>query len=271
MRAKPVSQLLSAPSVGTQVVRFTPFMPVDPAEAIKLGDFAHVPTVVGGQRDERRSNYQSSIGWTKDQYVTWVRTNFGAQSDAVLGHYPWPGAADQNSAPYLMAAISTDSGVINSTRDAAGVFVEPGTGGCGTRELRVEMSRYTRTYAYEFDHRSGPGWTDIPGYVWGAGHATDLNYLFPLHDIDTESEYHNFGPAEFQLADQMVKYWGAFIKKGNPNTAGQPWWPHYKLPDLGLTLSLRAGADGATQLITDDQYSVEHQCDFWNTLSAYNS
>ncbi|WP_325117031.1 carboxylesterase family protein [Streptomyces sp. GMR22] len=25
-----------------------------------------------------------------------------------------------------------------------------------------------RTYAYEFDHRTGPGLTQIPGYVWGA-------------------------------------------------------------------------------------------------------
>ena len=56
---------------------------------------------------------------------------------------------------------------------------------------------------------------------------------------------------------------------GNPTVAGQPWWPHYKLADLGLTLSLRSGAEGQTQLTTDAQFSSLHQCGFWNSIAAY--
>jgi len=271
MRSKSVEQLLAAPVAGTTVVRGTDFMPVDPAAAIRAGRFAHVPTVIGSQRDEGRSFFQSSIGWSKNQYIAWVRTNYGADAEAVLAHYPWPAKTSRNTAAYLISAVATDSGLLGATRNAAGRFQYPGIGGCGTRELRVEFSRYTRTYAYEFAHRTGPGWTDVPGYVWGAGHATELNYLFPQHGINTESEFHNFGPAEFRLADQIVKYWGAFVKKGDPSTAGEPWWPHYKLADLGLTLSLRAGADGRTHLITDAQYSRQHHCGFWNSIAAYNS
>jgi para-nitrobenzyl esterase len=41
------------------------------------------------------------------------------------------------------------------------------------------------TWAYEFAHRTGPGLTPIPGYVWGAGHAAELAYLFPSFDNGT--------------------------------------------------------------------------------------
>ena len=271
LRSKSVAQLLAGPSAGASAVRGTPFMPVDPAAAIKSGNFTHLPTVVGSQLDEGRSFYQASIGWTKNQYVAWVTTNFGTDAAAVLAHYPWPATTNANTAPYLMSRVATDSGLLGATKNAAGRITAPGLGGCGTRELRVQISRFARTYAYEFAHRSGPGWTDVTGYVWGAGHATELNYLFPQHGINTESEYHNFGPAEFQLADQIVDYWGAFVKHGWTSTANQPWWPHYKLVDLGLTLSLRSGSDGNTQLITDAQYSAQHQCGFWNSIAAYNS
>jgi para-nitrobenzyl esterase len=170
-----------------------------------------------------------------------------------------------------MSDVATDAGLPASTQDADGRITHPGLGGAGARELRVVISRYARTYGYEFDHRSGPGWTDVPGYVWGAGHATELNYLFPQHGINTESEYHEFGPAEFALADQMVAYWGSFVKDGNPSTRHQPWWPRYKPANLGLTLSLRTKAEGGTRLITDAQYRSEHHVTFWDSISAYNS
>ncbi|GGM11220.1 carboxylesterase/lipase family protein [Nakamurella endophytica] len=271
LRRVPVSRLLTAPSAGASAVRGTRFLPVDPAAAVRSGRFAHVPTVVGSQRDEARSFYQDSIGWTEQQYVAWVRSTFPRDAAAVLAHYPWPATSNRTTAPYLMSAVATDSGVLGATLDATGRIRYPGLGGCGTRELRVEISRYSRTYAYEFAHRTGPGWTDVPGYQWGAGHATELNYLFPQHGITTESEYHNFGPAEFGLADQMVAYWGSFVRHGDPSTRDQPWWPHYKPVDLGLTLSLRAGADGPTRLTTDEQYSAEHQCGFWDSIASYRS
>jgi carboxylesterase type B len=269
MRSKSVAELLAAPSAGTSVVRGTSFMPVDLAAAIKSGHFAHVPTVVGSQRDEGRSFFQGSIGWSEAQYVDYIRSNFGADADAVLALYPWPANADRNTAAYLISDVTTDAGSLGATRNADGRIQDPGIGGCGTRELRNEISRYAKTYAYEFDHRSGPGWTDVPGFVWGAGHATELNYLFPQHGINTESEYHNFGPAEFALADQIVDYWGTFVKRGNPNTGDEPRWPRFRPATGGLTLSLRSGSDGHTQVITDARYSAVHHCGFWDSISAY--
>ena len=263
LRSKSTDQLLQL-GFRPSVIFGTPLIPVDPQIAVKIGQFTRVPTVVGGQRDEGRSFSQGSIGWSKLQYTSWLDTNFGVNSKTVLAHYPWPAHADTFTATYLVGAIQTDSGNATGLRGT----INQGIGGCGTQRLTQNISRYTRTYSYEFDHRTGPGWTDVPGFVWGAGHATEVNYLFPLHDITTESEYHQFGPAEKRLADEMVQYWGAFVKNGSPGVWGQQWWPHYATQDLGLTLSLRAGTDGYTTLITDQTYSAEHQCDLWNKLAA---
>lgn len=62
--------------------------------------------------------------------------------------------------PNLSGTIFTDAGA------AAGI------GGCTQLALTNTFVRYTRTFAYEFDARNGPGLVPIPGYVWGAGHAS---------------------------------------------------------------------------------------------------
>ena len=105
----------------------------------------------------------------------------------MLAHYPWPATSDQFTAAYLTGAIFTDSGLV------------VGIGGCTNRLLTRDFARYTRTYAYEFDHRTGPGLTPIPGYVWGAGHAAELAYLFPSFDNGTPIAP-TFNAAERRLA-----------------------------------------------------------------------
>jgi para-nitrobenzyl esterase len=124
--------------------------------------------------------------------------------------------------------------------------------------LTRDFARYTRTYAYEFAHRTGPGQRPEPaGYVWGAGHAAELAYLWPSFDNGTP-----IAPtfnAERQLATEMVRYWGSFVRTGRPHAAGQVHWPRYDR--RGLVLSLRAG--GQSTVISDVAYVAEHQCSFW--------
>lgn len=271
LRRQPVTKLLDVG--GTQVktpVSGTPFLPRDANAALDQGRFSRVPMVIGGQRDEGRSFYQDSIGWTRAQYEAWVRTTFGADGAAVLRHYPWPADADRSTPAYLVSAIATDSGLPAAVVDAAKRIVVPGLGGRGQLTLTERFARWTKVYAYDFAHRSGPGWTNVDGFVWGAGHATELNYLFPQHGIDTESELHEFGAAEYQLADEMVQYWGAFVKTGRPSPAWlhQTSWPRYQVAPTGKILSLRAGAEGPTKLVTTAAYRAEHQVGFWESIAA---
>ncbi len=250
LRQLPVGRLLDAFGGNAPMfARGTPTLPLDPRVAVQQGQFAHVPIVNGANRDEGRTFTQGFIGATEATYVATVRQIFGANADAVLAHYPWPANADQFTAAYLLGAIFTDSGLV------------AGIGGCATRGLTRDLARYTRTYAYEFDHRTGPGLTPIPGYVWGAGHAAELAYLWPSFDNGTPIAP-TFNAAERQLAREMVAYWGAFVRAGRPQVDGQTRWPAYNRS--AQVLSLRAG--GQSTLISDATYVAEHQCGFWDAL-----
>jgi para-nitrobenzyl esterase len=141
------------------VCSLTPTLPPNPAEAVASGQFARVPIVIGANRDEGRTFAQGFIGATQQAYEQWVRTAFGDRASAVLARYPWPADADRFTAAYLIGAIMTDSGYI------------VGIGGSANRRLTQDFARWTRTWAYEFAHGTGPGLTPIPGYVWGAGGA----------------------------------------------------------------------------------------------------
>jgi carboxylesterase type B len=251
LRAVPVGQLLEAfGGSAPMFVRGTSVLPLDPRVAVHDGRFARVPIVNGANRDEGRTFAVGFVGFSQAQYVGVVRAIYGPNADAVLAHYPWPATADQFTAAYLVGAIFTDSGF------AAGI------GGCPARALTQDLARYTRTYAYEFDHRTGPGLRPEPaGYEWGAGHAAELAYLWPSFDNGIPIAP-TFDAAERQLASEMVRYWGSFVRTGYPHATGQTRWPLYK--PFGQVLSLRAG--GKTTAISDAEYVAEHQCGFWDTL-----
>lgn len=251
LRAIPVGQLLDvqypAPLGFPAAVRGTPFLPLDPRVAISTGSFARVPVVIGSNRDEGRTFASGDIGWSKAQYVDWVRQNYPGNADAVLAHYPWPAAADQFTAAYLAGAIITDSGLVG------------GIGGCTNRRLTQDFAKYVPTWGYEFDHRAGPGLTPIPGYVWGAGHAAELAYLFPSFDNGTPIAP-TFDAAERTLATEMKRYWAAFTLRGSPHVAQQSGWPRYDTHRA--LLSLRAG--GQSVAISDSDLAAEHRCAFWD-------
>lgn len=235
------------------LVRGTSALPLDPREAVRTGNFARVPVVVGATRDEGRTFTQGNIGWTREQYGAWVRATFGSNAAAVLAQYPWPQGADEYTGAELSGDITTDAGLL------------VGIGGCPTRTFIQDFARSTRTYAYEFAHRTGPGLVDRGGYEWGAGHAAELAYLFPSFNNGTPIAP-LFNAAERQLASEMVAYWGSFTKSGSPQVAGQTAWPAYDA--AGSTLSLRAG--GQSVVIDDATYVTEHKCNFWNNLPAPN-
>ncbi|TVT10631.1 carboxylesterase family protein [Amycolatopsis bartoniae] len=235
LRALPAARLVDANATAS-LVSGTPALPQPPDAVIRSGAFPHVPLLIGANRDEGRTFAQGFVGSTREQYEAWVLANYDS---SVLARYPWPARSDQFTAAYLIGAIMTDSGSVG------------GIGGCSERSLVQTFTRYTRTYSYEFDHRTGPGLSPTPaGYVWGAGHAAELAYLWPSFDNGTPIAP-TFNAAERRLSRDMVRYWTSFIRWGNPG------WPAFP----GSTFSLRAG--GASVPISDRQLSAEHQCEFW--------
>lgn len=250
LRGKSAAALLDASTgFSPTLTSGTGALPLPTAVAAARGKFARVPIVNGSNRDEGRTFAQGFIGSTQAQYVAWVNSTFGAQSNRVLANYPWPANATKFTAAYLIGAIFTDSGML------------AGIGGCGALKTDRVFARYVPTYAYEFDARHGPGLTPIPGYVWGAGHAAELAYLFPSFDNGTPIAP-TFNAGERQLSRDMTQYWGGFVFSGRPHGNGLPTWPRFDTTHRFM--SLRPG--GRSRTITLQKFRTEHQCGFWSSL-----
>jgi len=247
LRATPAGRLLDLPSSGFALVRGVPTLPLDPAEAVRTGRFARVPVVVGATRDEGRTFSAGFIGASRQAYEDWLRATFGDRAAAVLARYPWPATADRFTAAYLAGAVMTDAGLI------------AGIGGCAQRTLTRTFARWTPTWAYEFAHRTGPGLTPIPGYVWGAGHAAELAYLFPSFDNGTPIAP-TFNAAERRLSADMVRYWGSFVRGKPPSAPRSVPWDRFNRAER--VLSLRAGGRSVT--VPASVLETEHNCDLWS-------
>ncbi|MEV4314926.1 carboxylesterase family protein [Actinocrispum sp. NPDC049592] len=244
LRALPAGRLVDT-QVNPRFVDGVPALPQAPDVAVHNGTFARVPVVIGANRDEGRTFAQGFIGQDQKAYEGFVRSSFPDRADAVLARYPWPANADRFTAAYLAGAIMTDSGLIARI------------GGCPNRELTRTFARYTTTFAYEFAHRTGPGLTPIPGYVWGAGHAAELAYLWPSFDNGTPIAP-TFTAAERRLAKDMVDAWGNFVRTGRPLAAGWTPWPGFTGSALVMSLDT-----GGSTLVPDQSIAREHNCDLW--------
>jgi para-nitrobenzyl esterase len=250
LRGKSAATLLDASTgFGPTLTSGTKSLPLPTAAAVAHGKFARVPIVNGSNRDEGRTFAQGFIGYTQAQYTDWVSTTFGAKADAVLAEYPWPSNATKFTPAYLIGAIFTDSGML------------AGIGGCGALHTDRAFAKYVPTYAYEFHARRGPGLTPIKGYVWGAGHAAELAYLFPSFNNGTPIAP-TFNAGERQLSRDMTKYWGAYVFHAKPSADGLPTWPRFD--KTTRFLSLRPA--GQSQTITLATFKAEHNCGFWNSL-----
>ena len=238
-----VSNIFGDPSL---MVVGTKTLPLDPHLAVLQGKFRHVPILIGANRDEGRGISAVFVGtMDKAGYETWLQNVPFApgQGAAIEARYPWPAASNQFTGAYLGGAVLTDGWW--------------GIGGCPTRDLANSLAKNTTTYVYEFDNRTGPGPSSQPvGYMWGASHFAEMAYLWPLASPWETSQ---FTAVDRQLSKQMLAYWGAFIKNGNPAATGQPSWP--SLNSTPQFMSLRAG--NTSTMITTAAFYKEHQCNFW--------
>ncbi|MEU4195624.1 carboxylesterase family protein [Kribbella sp. NPDC026611] len=208
-------------------------VPLDPAKAMHAGLFHRVPIVSGNNHDEG-DTWLAAFGDITD-YPKLVTDMVGPKQAAkVLRHYP---QSRYESAAAAWSAVTTDRiwscNQVATDQDAAG---------------RVP------TYTYEFADKHSP----LAGPGVGAGHATELPYLFRPGGYD-------FPMSETQqvLSNQMIDYWTSFARTGDPNGAGRPHWsPTGVRTTTGLSL---APTDQTG--IHPVALSTEHQCAFWNGLS----
>jgi para-nitrobenzyl esterase len=248
LRALPETTLLDASSSYQPLFTYGgPELPVADAAAVAAGNYDRVPVLVGTNHNEGRTFAQGFTGLTETQADQVIASEFGSRTAAILARYPWSSYPSLYTAAYMIGDIWTDSGFLT------------GIGGCPEQNLASQFASTTRTYFYQFDDLHAPGLNmDHPGYQWGAGHAMELAYLWPSFN-NGYSLYDLLTPAQLELSQQMVRYWGAFVATGRPEVPSQPAWPRYT---SGQLMSLRPGDQ--SQTISAATFGAEHQCSFWN-------
>ncbi|WP_369232728.1 carboxylesterase/lipase family protein [Streptomyces sp. R21] len=219
----------SGPAVGDRL------LPRQPFDAIADGDWNRVPVLIGSTRAESRLFVAlSTPHLTADEYRAAVGAQYGDAAAQVLAHYP----LSSYDSPYLaMSALTTDS-----------------TFACHTQRTASSLARQVPTHEYEFDDPRSPTLygAQVPGLDMANAHSAELAYLYDFTMADRP-----LTAAQILLADRMKRYWGAFSRTGNPNTAGQAMWPPAGGP-LGRVLELTPSTDRVSTA-----FASKHQCAFW--------
>ena len=237
LRGIHVSQLLAATqSDDLPAVAFgNRILPERPDQALAAGRFSRIPVMSGTTRDEQRlATAFLPQAFTEEGYQQLLSDAFGDRAPEVALRYP---SSASGSSAVAWAAVATDR-----------------VWSCTQLTADRRLATRTPTYAYEFADRGAPTQFPFPpGLPPGAYHASELAYLFDLPGFVPA-----FTPAQQELADQLIRYWGQFAATGDPNGVGSPTWPRFR---SATAQSL------APDAIRQTNFADEHNCDFWATAS----
>jgi para-nitrobenzyl esterase len=208
--------------------------------AMASGNFTHVPVINGSNHDEWRlfvalatfegspvtaANYQSTIASTlriSQQLAAAIAAQYP------LSAYPSPALA--------MSAAGTDA-----------IFACPGL------LLDQDMSKFTRTFAYEFNDENAPSGYPTPGFPYAATHAAELQYLFGL----PAAARGTLSAPQRQLEAAMQQEWTSFARSGVPTAPGAATWPRFN----SATQQMLSLIPPHPQSEAD--FATEHHCGFW--------
>jgi para-nitrobenzyl esterase len=182
----------------------------DPLEQFRTGRFNHVPIMTGLVEDEQafflpEINELESTPLSAEEFAAYVNS-YGAQN------------ADAINAAYPLSAYKSPS--------LAEIAVAQGNKACIARQFDRWWSQYVPVYAYQFDDETAPSYLPPVSYPTLAYHTSEILYLFPLFR-GGQGLAHPLNPSQEHLSDQMVAYWTAFARSGNPNNPMDPVWQKY--------------------------------------------
>ncbi len=220
----------------------------DVLSAVSKGRFNQVPVMVGSTLDEGRGFAPGTYdldgsAMTQDEYVAATQNFVGAPAQPLLTNLMYP------------------SGKLGGPIGAYSQLLTDGWFSCPAHDFAQRASTHVPVYAYEFADRTAPPFFQDPFLPSGAFHAGDLLYWFQTPIAGAPL---SLNPAQKQLSDDMMRFWGQFAATGrlNSNPAAGTVWPQYnKLSTPVLTL--------VPDAITVQQWGAfqrAHQCTAWSLL-----
>ena len=243
---EPVNQFFWWPTVDGLVI------PDQPRTLFEHGDFHHVPTLLGTNRDEGWIFTTRSFpqGVSAPQHNAWVIGEFGNAALDVFSAYPTASFATPQQA---MARIAGDGQYVCETRRLADLIADGGLRGRGPNEdhgtgQRVKMPVYLYSYEYVLAEPT------LPQVIHGAESNIIFgnNFAAPVFPVN-----HVLDAADQAMHAITAGYWSRFVQTGDPNATEVPEWPVYRKNHESHMIFANAGAAAA----------VEHKyesCAFWS-------
>jgi para-nitrobenzyl esterase len=200
------------------------FFPKSPYDIFETGEQARVPLLVGWNSEE--SNYRSIIGnekLTKENFLKAVQRLYGAQADDVLKLY---NPASDEEVEQVATDLAGDRFIGFSTWKWADMHNK--TTGKPVYRYFYEKPRPVMT------PEMGNATPGLAGGVQrnttaapappskGAVHSAEIEYA--MGNLSTNKVF-AWTEDDYKVSRIMQEYFANFIKKGNPNGPGLPYWP----------------------------------------------
>ncbi len=216
--------------------------------AFASGQFNRVPVINGSNHDEWRlfvgESELEGAPVTAANYQDMIAATLGvspALAAVIAGEYP---LSSYSSPAVALGAVGTDA-----------IFA------CPALTVDESLSAYVPTYGYEFNDENAPEifLPPVPGFSYGAAHASELQYLFRMSSGFPAA----LSPPQQRLAAAMKRYWTNLAKRGSPGGLGAPGspggtrWPQFDSASQQV-LSL---VPPRPQVETG--FAAEHHCAFW--------
>jgi para-nitrobenzyl esterase len=222
--------VMSGPTVDGYV------LPLSPHDALKTGQYSHLPFVIGINAEETASPlFRIPQVLSQPDYEATIHRQFpGDLGDRILARYPVKDFASPRAA---LVAVTTDYQFI-----------------CPSRQyLRfVARSQSEPAYGYLYTQVMNGG----PARQLGAAHGLELFYIFQT--MSRLGGGYNPTPEDLKLEKTTLNYWTNFAATGNPNGLDLPTWPRFNAP-TDFYLKLNAAPSAAESL-------GGGRCDFWSAL-----